>query len=769
MGSFKTLVITDVPIDMLADIANTSLRRYGWEQIFVNDALHTITANLTRGENVMGKMWNYKFRGVLRWLSMEEFVKVAGVASQKQICKITDMTGGQLVPCDRHTQWDQAEIAKIKEGSVIEVTVEEDAYSWTDDECRKKFMQVVQAIFEDSRVAIDTLKKGRKKGARWATPEELEEAGYVQGQGNDSCLIITREESDYLKLPEPDTNRHALVCGPTGTGKTTGIFVPNLIERVTTSAIVTEATGSKGRADLYQKTAGYRMANGHSIYVFNPDSLGSDRINPLDRVRTYRDARRITEILMQSTTLSSHRGDQTWDMAERLLLTALILHCVGEREEGNCNIGHILKLLNLGAEGLEPVLTNSNIEEAKDSYQGFLRNSSESYRNLVAGGLITRLDLWKDPRIRALTETTDIDFERMADELFTWYLATPAGKPELKPLAALIFNIALDVVGNSKFRHGVALFLDEFTNFGYVRGMPQKLSIIRHDKIPCVLGIQDYIQLELLYEKEAPLFLSQPGTRVFFRPNDQQTADRISKGLGIVEEIRRKVTSSGQIQDEKDKYPLLSLDELLNLDPSYLIAFTPKTRPVIKKALTWQDYETETNESEYPLPKRSELEVDEELTRRDRPKEKPVKKAKEERLEPVKLAPLPPKVANNPLLWSKEIRIDWAPETGYQSQVYTPHSPIKDLDMLVFAYENRDPDARKHMNDADYERVCSWIEARETTDVVDSIADAEAPPDSEQINSNVKPASSNGSEDAKNGGERASEESRDDDFMGAWG
>ena len=330
MGSFKTFVITDIPVDVLADIANTSLRRYGWDSIFVNDALHTITANLNRGENVMGKMWNYKFRSVLRWLSMEEFIKVASVASQKQICTVRD---GQLVPVDRSTQWSDSEKAKIKEGSVIEVTVEEDSYSWTDDECQKKFVQIIQATFEDSRVAIESLKKDKRQGARWATGEELEQAGYIQGQGNDRCLIITREGGDFLRLPEADTNRHALVCGPTGTGKTTGIFVPNLIERIGTSAIVTEATGSKGRADLYQKTAGYRMANGHAIYSFNPDNLGSDRINPLDRVNTYRAARRVTEVIMQSTTLSSHRGDQTWDMAERLLLTALILHAVGEREE----------------------------------------------------------------------------------------------------------------------------------------------------------------------------------------------------------------------------------------------------------------------------------------------------------------------------------------------------------------------------------------------------------------------------------------------------
>ncbi len=766
MGRFKSLVVTDIPVEIWADVANTSLRRYGWDSIFVNDALHTITANQNRSENIMGKLWHYKFRGVIRWLSTEEFSKVAAGASQRQISKMTD---GQLVPVDRQTAWTQAEIDRLLQGSVIEISVEEDTYAWTDDECQKKFGQIVQATWEDSRIAVEANKNKQKKGARWATVEELENAGYIQGSGNDRCLIVTREGSDFLRLPEADTNRHALVCGPTGTGKTTGIFVPNLIERIGTSAIVTEATGSKGRADLYQKTAGYRAANGHAIYCFNPDYLGSDRINPLDRVNTYREARRVTEILMQSTTLSSHRGDQTWDMAERLLLTSLILHSVGEREEGNCNLGYVLRLLNKGAEGLEPILTESNIEEAREAYQGFLNNSTESYRNLVAGGLITRLDLWKDPRIKALTETTDIDYQAMSEQLFTWYLATPADKPELKPLAALVFNIALDVVGKSNFKHGVALFLDEFTNFGYVRGMPQKLSIIRHDKIPCVLGIQDYIQLEMLYQKEAPLFLSQPGTRVFFRPNDQQTAERISKGLGIVEETRRKITSSGQIHDDKDKYPLLSLDELLNLDPTNLIAFTPKTRPVLKKALSWQDYEEETSERDYPPPKRTELKVDETLTRRK--KEKIAASAKGDSAaaqsavkEPIKVSPLPSRVANSPLLWSKEIRIEWAPETGYKPKTYTPHSPLKDLELLVYAYENKDPDARRCMTDDDYKRACSWMEARETTEVFDDVVEAEESPPkdqepdlaamqiTEQMETKTKP-----------------EDPVDDGFMGAWG
>jgi type IV secretory pathway TraG/TraD family ATPase VirD4 len=201
----------------------------------------------------------------------------------------------------------------------------------------------------------------------------------------------------------------------------------------------------------------------------------------------------------------------------------------------------------------------------------------------------------------------------------------------LKPLAALMFNLALSFCTTTKLKHPVALFLDEFTNFGYVRGLPDKLTIIRHDKIPIVLGVQDYVQLENLYGKEAKKFLSQTAGKIFFKPNDYETAKQISTMLGDVNKNEDKVTSAGQLRDVKEKEPLLSVDDLLNLGTidennqeaeagkPNMIVFLPATRPVQVRSLTWRDYQTETDELLFPLPKRRVLEVDEKLAR-TRPK-----------------------------------------------------------------------------------------------------------------------------------------------------
>lgn len=592
MGSkYSEVVPTDIPLDKVARVFMTTLRRQLWHVTFVDEETGVITGERKQPETIMGKQWNYNFTVVIRW---------------------------------------------VDEGGFAGVTIEvnELTYDWTVEDCKKRFVELQKGLWEDSRLIVDAQAKP-KKGARWATPSELVTAGYISNKADAGKLIVTGDGDNFMSLPEGETNRHALVCGPTGTGKTTGIFIPNLIERVSCSAIVTEATGGKGIADLFNKTVGYRAAKGHRIIYFNPDDLSSDQINPLDRIETYRDARRVVEIIMQSTTLESHKGDQSWEMSERMLLTGLILHSVGLREEGKANLGYIADLFEDGPEGMQQYLAESPIDAARKSYKKFMNTTTPPYRNLVANGLITRLDLWNQPRIRALTEKTTVDFELLLDELFTWYLATPADKPELKPLAALMFNLALDTVMSKKFKHPIGLFLDEFTNFGYVRGMPGKLTIIRHDKIPAVLGVQDFVQLENLYKNEAKLLISQPALKAFFKPNDSDTAKKISDMLGTAVSSEGKVTSTGHLKDYKDKEPLLTMDDLLNLgaiDESKteaeegkpnMIVFLPGTRPVQVRALSWQNYQAETNSVLYPPPVRRILDVDETLSRSSKTAAKP--------------------------------------------------------------------------------------------------------------------------------------------------
>ena len=225
-----------------------------------------------------------------------------------------------------------------------------------------------------------------------------------------------------------------------------------------------------------------------------------------------------------------------------------------------------------------------------------------------------RLNLWINPRIVALTDRTDFDVASLAGELFTFYLAVPAQKKILKPAAALVFNYLLDMALEaplSSFKFPLALFLDEFTNFGMIPAIADKMGIIRHRQMPAMLGFQDYVQLRAVYgEDDATFLFGQPGTRFFFRTRELATSERVSKLLGQETVVERKLTTNCSVQEREFGKPLLSPGELMAIPPEESVVFTPSTPPVKLKRFTWRDY---VNQMSVPAPEREQIEIDERL------------------------------------------------------------------------------------------------------------------------------------------------------------
>lgn len=519
---------------------------------------------------------------------------------------------------------------KIEEGAAsIQLNINEKNYAFTEEESRVRAQAIEKKIKDFANLWTSIASFNDNKGAQWATNEELTAAGLIDTDYGGGNLLITESGDLVMRLCEQESYKHTLIKGPTGSGKS-NLETQNLIRRWQRSALVTEATGSGGRADLFCRTAGYRKHKGHEIYYFNPDDLRSHRINPLEHIKSHRDVRRTAEIIMQSTTKASHAGDQTWELAEGLLLRALIYHALTKRDEHLCNLAYVHDLLFVGSEQLTQTIENSDSLLARQIYSSFQRSDTEKFTSLVMQGLAIRLSIWSEPRIRALTEVTDVYVEELKVDLFTWYLAVPADKVELKPLAALIFNMAFELVTAAKCKHGLAMFLDELGNFGYISGLPQKLTILRHDKIPVVIAIQDFIQLEVLYGKEWVLFLSQTGSKIYFRPNDLRSAELISTSLGTTEEAHLTVTSSGQFDERKEKKPLYSIDEVLKLPDGHMIVFTSRTGPFVVKGAHWSlfsDYE-----KNYPPPFIEPLEVDDTIKTQPAAKEDVVHNEEEKKL-----------------------------------------------------------------------------------------------------------------------------------------
>lgn len=558
------------PKERIAELLRSCLSAGGWRVDLINEDLCELTALLNKSERIKGVPWNYEYRCLATWEPLEL-------------------------------------------GVLLKIEITEDRNQWTLEYCKSKCIELMKGVMEKAaRLAKLEQSKPRPTrygSARWGTQDDLVKAGYWGGYEDPRRLLLSPGFDDnFATLTPEDTAKHAIVCGPTGSGKTTAVFVPNLIQRLQSSAIVTEATAGNEPPDLYYKTSGYRMMAGRqNIFYFNPDDLRSHRINPIDTVHSYAKAQQLAQLVIENTTSKNNYGDDVWPKSEANLLTILIAHAASERQ----HLGYIRSLLREGPDGLLPILSKSKVEQVREEYRGFCNNSRDGFKFGVFAGLMQRLGLWVNPRIVALTQATDLDIESLRHQLFTFYLATPAQKTHLKPIAALIFNFVLEQALEQEFDFPLFLSLDEFTNFGMIPGIAEKLSIIRHKNIGVMLGFQDYSQLVKVYGKDdATQMFSQPGTKFFFRPRTLDVAEKISKMAGMTTIYERKMTSSGHIQERESGRPLIDPGEVLNIDDNAMLVFTPRCPPLLMPRFTWEDY---TNSAEIKPVMNDEIVIDERL------------------------------------------------------------------------------------------------------------------------------------------------------------
>lgn len=468
----------------------------------------------------------------------------------------------------------------------IDVHVCERKNTWTLRNCMLLTKQVCEFIakdferwFESKQQAMRNTQYGT---ARWASVEELEKNDFLASQVEAQRFVVGRykvkDDYRFVTIPAADTERHGLVCGPTGCGKTATVFTPNLLERIDAAAIVTEATPGGKVPDLFSKTARFRLNHAHNIYYFNPDDPRSHCINPVDIVKTVSQAQDLADILIRNTTLNSHSGDQVWETAERQLLTALIM--IVASQEGS--LSDVRKMLLKGQKELKSIVSSMPEGIGKEECLGMFATSSEGFLNGVLVGLIVRLGPWLNPQIAALTSKTDFDLAELPKQLFTFYLAVPSGKRQVKPVAALVLNFLLDIMleelrTKDRLPRPFMMLLDELTNFGYIPDLSTQLTIMRHAHVPMVLGMQDTEQLRKVYGmQDAKIILAQPATRLFFKPNELTTARDISQQLG--RGTKHEQSANGQFRFYARD--LMMPDEVMSFSKQHAICFLPEGKPI---------------------------------------------------------------------------------------------------------------------------------------------------------------------------------------------
>lgn len=408
--------------------------------------------------------------------------------------------------------------------------------------------------------------------AGWATPADLKRAQLL---GRSGVIVGVSESGGYLRHDGPE---HVIAIAPTRSGKGVGIIIPTLLTWPH-SVIVTDIKGEN-----WGITSGYRQrALKNRVMKFDPTAAdgSSVRFNPLEEIRLgtqneVRDAQNIADILVdpQGTGQLDH-----WAKTGHALLVGTILHILYAREIRGKNLTSVASFLSDPSRTIDQtivsMLTAKHDSELKNGWHDAsgrktathpvvaaaareLLNKSDNERSGVLSTAMSFLGLYRDPIVAANTSCSEFrisDLMNHDDPVSLYLVVPPSDLSRTRPLMRMIINQVGRTLTESlefqdgkpvaAYRHRLLLLLDEFPALGRLDFFESALAFIAGYGMKALLVVQSLNQLKKTYGPHNSI-MDNCHVRIVFTPNDNETAELISRMLGQKTEVVTNRSISGE-------------------------------------------------------------------------------------------------------------------------------------------------------------------------------------------------------------------------------
>jgi type IV secretion system protein VirD4 len=400
--------------------------------------------------------------------------------------------------------------------------------------------------------------------ARWATKEDIAATGllntsqgvYVGGWYNHS-----NKRLEYLCHNGPE---HILAFAPTRSGKGVSLVIPTLLVW-NGSAVIYDIKGEN-----WEKTAGFRQAQGHLCFKFSPVEESSSRFNPLAelRINTLRDvadAQNMADILVRS---GENRPEEIyWQDAAASITTGMILHaCYAAAHEGRvaclADLAHVFT--RPGSTFRETLVELLNYQHDPEHRQGWhmptgeatathpvvrekaqeMLDKEEKDFSGVLSTAKTALTLFSDPLVARNTSASDfhiLDLVNHESPISLYLVVPPSDKIRLRSLVRLIFTLVVHRLTekmdfqrqeSTQKKNKLLCLIDEFPSLKRMDVFADALSYMGGYGIKAYLIAQDIRQIVQEYGIHESI-VSNCHLRVAFAPNQLETAEMLSRMTGM--------------------------------------------------------------------------------------------------------------------------------------------------------------------------------------------------------------------------------------------
>ena len=401
---------------------------------------------------------------------------------------------------------------------------------------------------------------------------------YVEKLEDDNIILSELARLQLSKIPDPalERNKHVLVIGGSGSGKTFNFVGPNLLQ-LYSSYVITDPKG-----DTLKQYGNFFLKHGYKLKVVNtkPSEIGmSMHYNPMLYLTDTTSIMQIVNLLIENTSGDSSQPNSNEDFfvkAEKQTYMALMgyLHYFYADQPQYQTLPQMLDLLQLadksnpgqaktaldiimlgttaedGFEGFEEWLVRKygSAEAAQASeeyfvvkqYKGFksTAGSPETEASVIASCNV-RLAPFAVAAVRDFFSEDELELASIGEERTAFFLVMSDTDSTFNfVLAMLLYQLfdintaAADRNPGSHCKIPVMCILDEFANIGKVPDMDKKIATLRSRWINLVPILQNTAQLKGMYDKKADVIEGNCDTTLFLGRCDHETNKQISDRLG---------------------------------------------------------------------------------------------------------------------------------------------------------------------------------------------------------------------------------------------
>ena len=318
--------------------------------------------------------------------------------------------------------------------------------------------------------------------------------------GDDGLVLSKR-----LRLKGKYDYEHVLLVGSANGSKVRSYAIPNLLENLPGSIVVTDPTG-----ELFKYTSAYQESIGKKLLIFSPQyPKYSFFYNPLHYCSNDTETRGLALTILNNG-----------DISPKYKYIAMVKNFLSATLIWAQRTGKTI------AEGFDAVISRDTDElDVLFNQGGYGLRDYRLYRQSldspeiaasIRKGMIFLRELWIDDNVRMVTSENEFDFAQIRKKPHVIYVMVSVSKMGyFKQLLSAFFKDLFSVINSEdKSDLPVHFILNEFTNIGRIPDFEHDISICGNNRISISIIVSDMAQLDQIYGRDAALILSRIKTKI---------------------------------------------------------------------------------------------------------------------------------------------------------------------------------------------------------------------------------------------------------------